>query len=193
MAAHFQLETTMQLTQEQMFYAASRQIAETNLQFLELVEEGMTREELARNIERRPHLWSRFESWLDKLPSKEAVKPAKLQFICTYRGCASYEVQSGPMKDKRIRVRYLKPEFYVRDWNGGYGWNLSQEEYERDIIAASGIADYIGQPVTADVLAALNKERTDEGVTESCYPNEYRTAKYVVGTGWVDQAAPLSI
>lgn len=183
----------MKITQEQMFYAASQRNGETNRQFLEFVQEGMTREELARNIERRPQLWSRFESWLDKLPSKEAVQPAKLQFICTYRGCASYEVQSGPMKDKRIRLRYLKPEFYVRDWNEGYGWNLSREEYERDIVAASGIADYIGQPVTIDVLAALNKERTDEGITEALYPNEYRTAKYVVGTGWVDQAGPLSI
>lgn len=56
-------------TQLQMFYSASRQIAETNNTFLELVKEGMTREDLARNIERRPALWQRFENWLDKLPS----------------------------------------------------------------------------------------------------------------------------
>lgn len=181
----------MHATQEQMFYAASRQIADTNLQFLELVKDGMTREELAKNIARRPHLWTRFEGWLDRLPTEE-VKPAKLQFICTYRGVADYTVCSGPMTGRRIAVRYLKPEFYRKDWADGYGWNLSCEEYERDIVAASGIAHKLGQPVTADVLAALNKEREDEGVTESCYPERYRTATYVVGTGWVDQPAPLT-
>ena len=58
-----------QRTQLQMYYAASRQVAETNNTFLELVKEGMTRKELARNIERRPALWQRFDNWLDKLPS----------------------------------------------------------------------------------------------------------------------------
>ena len=57
-------------TQMQMYYAASRQVAETNNAFLELVKEGLTREELARNIERRPALWQRFENWLPVLPSK---------------------------------------------------------------------------------------------------------------------------
>ena len=57
-------------TQMQMYYAAHRQVAETNNAFLELVKEGLTREELARNIERRPALWQRFENWLPVLPSK---------------------------------------------------------------------------------------------------------------------------
>ena len=59
-----------QRTQLQMYYAASRQVAETNNAFLELVKEGMTREELARNIERRPALWQRFENWLPVLPRR---------------------------------------------------------------------------------------------------------------------------
>lgn len=57
-------------TQVQLFYAAQRQVAGVNALFLELVHDGLTREELARNIERRPGLWGRFEHWLDKLPSK---------------------------------------------------------------------------------------------------------------------------
>ena len=57
-------------TQMQMYYAASRQVAETNNTFLELVKDGMTREELAQNIARRPALWQRFEDWLPVLPSK---------------------------------------------------------------------------------------------------------------------------
>lgn len=59
-----------QRTQLQMYYAANRQVAETNNAFLELVKEGMTREELARNIERRPALWQRFENWLPVLPRR---------------------------------------------------------------------------------------------------------------------------
>ncbi len=58
-----------QRTQLQMFYSAHRQVAETNNTFLELVKEGLTREELEINIERSPALWQRFENWLDKLPS----------------------------------------------------------------------------------------------------------------------------
>lgn len=58
-------------TQLQMFYAAHRQVAETNNTFMELVKAGLTREDLARNIARRPALWQRFESWLPALPSRE--------------------------------------------------------------------------------------------------------------------------
>jgi hypothetical protein len=56
-----------------MFYQEHRKIADANLTFLELVADGMTREELQRNIERRPSLWSRYEHWLPKLPSRAAT------------------------------------------------------------------------------------------------------------------------
>lgn len=70
--------------QVRMFYAASRQIADTNLMFLTLVEEGLTREELQRNIERRPGLWQRFEHWLPNLPSKNSAHGAiKTQLAVT--------------------------------------------------------------------------------------------------------------
>ena len=59
-----------QRSQLQMFYAAHRQVAETNDTFMELVKAGLTREDLARNIVRRPALWRRFENWLPVLPSK---------------------------------------------------------------------------------------------------------------------------
>ena len=65
------------MTQQQMFYQEQRKIAEANETFLELFNDGMTREELARNIERRPSLWGRYANWLDILPSKSAAKPAQ--------------------------------------------------------------------------------------------------------------------
>jgi hypothetical protein len=49
------------------------QAAEVSLLFQDMVAEGMTREELARCIERRPSLWGRFAGWLDKLPSSQGA------------------------------------------------------------------------------------------------------------------------
>ncbi len=56
-------------TQAQMFYDASRRNAGVDELFSEFVKDGMTRGELQRNIDRRPALWSRYASWLDKLPN----------------------------------------------------------------------------------------------------------------------------
>lgn len=58
-------------TQMQMFYEERQKIAEANEIFLFFVDDGMTREELQQNIDRRPSHWKRFENWLDKLPSSE--------------------------------------------------------------------------------------------------------------------------
>lgn len=66
-------------TQTQMFYAAHRKVAATNNDFMWLVQNGMTREDLARNIERRPTLWKRFEGFLDTLPSRHATPAVTLQ------------------------------------------------------------------------------------------------------------------
>jgi hypothetical protein len=56
-------------TQTQMFYEASRRIADTNHLFMMMVNDGLTKKELHTNIDRRPEVWKRFESWLDKLPA----------------------------------------------------------------------------------------------------------------------------
>ena len=57
-------------TQVQMFYQAHREVAGVNDQFLWLVQNGLTKEDLEANIKRRPSLWSRFSGFLDKLPSR---------------------------------------------------------------------------------------------------------------------------
>ncbi len=58
------------VSQKDMFYRASREVAQVNEEFLWLVEHGLTREDLQQNLERRPSLWERFASWLDHLPSR---------------------------------------------------------------------------------------------------------------------------
>lgn len=55
-------------TQLQIFYEESHNLAEVQIQFLEFVKDGLTRQELQRNIDRRPELWGRFSNWLEKLP-----------------------------------------------------------------------------------------------------------------------------
>lgn len=55
-------------TQTQLFWAAHRRVSDENEQFLNLVENGLTRADLEANIKRRPSLWARFSNWLDKLP-----------------------------------------------------------------------------------------------------------------------------
>lgn len=57
-------------SQRALYYQAEFNAGVVNSDFCWLVQHGMTREDLARNIERRPSLWLRFEGFLDKLPSR---------------------------------------------------------------------------------------------------------------------------
>lgn len=60
--------------------ASHRKLAAANETFMELVncqENPMTREDLARNIERRPALWSRYAGFLDVLPSVADIVTAE--------------------------------------------------------------------------------------------------------------------
>lgn len=56
--------------QEQHFWESHRKIAEMNELFLDFVNDGMTRNDLEKLIERRPNLWKKWEDWLDKLPKE---------------------------------------------------------------------------------------------------------------------------
>ena len=61
-------------TQKQMFEDAQKMSAEVDLLFLDMVADGLTKEELQKNIDRRPGLWKRYENWLPKLPSSKDPK-----------------------------------------------------------------------------------------------------------------------
>lgn len=55
-----------------MYYAAERKAGERDATFMELINHPtnpLTRDDLARNIARRPALWSRYAGFLDKLPT----------------------------------------------------------------------------------------------------------------------------
>ena len=57
-------------TQKQMFYEAQKKSADADKLFLDMVKDGMTRQELQSCINHRPAIWSRFSNWLDKLPDE---------------------------------------------------------------------------------------------------------------------------
>lgn len=65
-------------TQAQHFYQSSRDIAYSNRLFLDMVRDGLTREELQANIDRRPQLWDRWSNWLNKLPSENSLTSTHL-------------------------------------------------------------------------------------------------------------------
>jgi hypothetical protein len=67
-------------TQRDLYYMAERHAATVNEDFMWLVRHGgITREELARNIERRPALWSRFAGFLQTLPTTAGAVAQRLK------------------------------------------------------------------------------------------------------------------
>lgn len=64
------------MTQHAHFYLAHRRTADINNTFFEMVNSSnpLTREDLETNIKRRPALWGRFSSFLDKLPSRKGER-----------------------------------------------------------------------------------------------------------------------
>ncbi|MDA8153170.1 MAG: hypothetical protein M0003_10740 [Acidithiobacillus sp.] len=65
-------------TQADLYYNAVRNTCERDLTFMELVRGGLTRQELAVNIERRPSLWGRYAGYFRTLPSSPLRDPASL-------------------------------------------------------------------------------------------------------------------
>ena len=65
-------------TQADMYYNAVRNSCERDETFMELIRGGLTRQELAVNIERRPSLWSRYAGYFRTLPSSPMRDPASL-------------------------------------------------------------------------------------------------------------------
>jgi hypothetical protein len=138
-----------------------------------LIERGLSQETLLK-LAHRYKPWKKFAEYAKLLPREDKI----IEFISTYSGEASYLMLSGPMQGKRIKVRYLTPDWYLKDW-GVKKWNLTLDEYKRDIVNGSGIVDYLGCPVTEDVLSAVKYFHGGEYAKL-----DFKTAKYVVGTGW---------
>lgn len=66
-------------SQLQIYREVERKIANLNEAFMDLVREGLTREDLEMLIEKRPELYERFSNFLNVLPRRvDATEPARL-------------------------------------------------------------------------------------------------------------------
>lgn len=63
--------TKAKQTQAQLLYDAEKRSGDVNDLFMQFVREGMTREELQKNIDRRPEVWGRYSAFLVTLPFKK--------------------------------------------------------------------------------------------------------------------------
>jgi len=54
-------------SQLDMFYREHRRIADLNSAFLDMINDGMTKHELEKLIEKRPNVYGRFSSWIERL------------------------------------------------------------------------------------------------------------------------------
>lgn len=59
------------MTQKQHFHDSHKKVADADKLFLFFVSDGLTAEQLQKNIDRRPSIWGKYSSWLKVLPQKE--------------------------------------------------------------------------------------------------------------------------
>ena len=67
-----------------LFDEASDNVARGNETFLQMLKDGMIREELEHLIEKFPSRWARFSGWLEKLPSRGEALSKAIQHIGYY-------------------------------------------------------------------------------------------------------------
>lgn len=139
------------------------------------------------------------------------VRATRLSFRSKYRGISTFDVINGPMCGKTISVADSDREFFERDWGLGQHWNMSREQYERDVIGRAGFITSFHSPVTQDVIDAyrahclVDLERAEvyaqKHVIEGMGPDYFaarraelaalQTARWSQETGWV--ATPPAI
>ena len=120
----------------------------------------------------------------------DSAKAVRVSFISMYRGEAHYEILGGPLHGSRARVRSMPEKFYQDDWRMGGPWNMTKDEYERDVVGSIGIVNVGGKPVPADVLAAVSAEYE---VGRELAPNLHCSGPFCTGSwseaGWARQDA----
>lgn len=121
----------------------------------------------------------------------------KLAFLSTYRGETSHLVMDGPMEGKRIMVRYLRPEWYEKDYQDNVGRVFGRDyaQYQREILQSVGLVRCSGHAVSDDVVLAVNAlyghyQRLDP---EQYFQGIFLPGRYEREKGWVvdlDRPAP---
>ena len=82
-----------------------------------------------------------------------------------YRGEARFDVVSGPLEGETVAVRFLKPEFYEKDFRDNAGgvflpdWSV----YQREVMSSVGIVRSNLHPagLPAEIVEAVNADFDD--------------------------------
>jgi len=100
-------------SQYQLQAEVAKQNGDINRTFMEIVKDGLTKEELQTNIDRRPELWGQFSGWLETLPAKN------MQTVGEVLSLGELEHQrDGYMSEKDIKdinarpIRFQGPGMY---------------------------------------------------------------------------------
>lgn len=114
---------------------------------------------------------------------------AKIQFLSDYRGEGDYRVLTGPLAGERISIRYMDPDWYLKDFeeNAGRVWHIDRGAYHREVMTSVGIVRRQGhfEPVTPDVMAAVDARFKElDAQWEGQWRCSFSPGRYVPGEGW---------
>jgi len=114
-----------------------------------------------------------------------------LKFQLNYRGQADYLVLTGPLAGKRVSYRYMKPEFYEKDYAdyGARAWRGGPVSYRREVLASVGLVCCGSVPVPDDIVDEMNRlaqawREHDPEISAA----PARAGVYVQGCGWSEVA-----
>lgn len=116
---------------------------------------------------------------------------AILRFQSNYRGQADYLVLAGPLAGKRVSYRYMKREFYEKDYAdfGARAWQGGPDSYRREVLASVGLVCCSSALVPQEIVDEMNrlaKTWRDQDPEISSEPA--RAGVYVHGHGWTEAA-----
>ncbi|MFJ1470263.1 hypothetical protein [Massilia orientalis] len=82
-----------------------------------------------------------------------------LRFQSNYRGQADYVVLAGPPAGKRVSYRYMKRDFYEKDYAdfGARAWRGDPDSYRRKVLASVGLVCCSGARVPPEIVAEMSR------------------------------------
>lgn len=115
-----------------------------------------------------------------------------LQFRSNNRGQTDYLVLGGPLAGKRVTYRYMKREFYEKDYAdyGAQVWRGDPGSYRREVLGSVGLVCCSGALVPRAIVDEVNrlaKLWREHGAEVS--PDPARAGVYVRGHGWTAAAS----
>jgi hypothetical protein len=122
---------------------------------------------------------------------KENIPMALLRFQSNYRGQADYLVLAGPLEGKRVSYRYMKREFYEKDYAdfGARAWQGGPDSYRREVLASVGLVCCSSALVPHEIVDEMDRlAKIWRDNDPEISPERARAGVYVHGHGWTEAA-----